>query len=143
MKLRLTESSINSIDIKMMIRFFLFRKIPTMPIPNKTAPSIKKWDSVNKLPPDDSPHVVVKSVATTLFFTSITLYAIESVIDSIIFLGRHLQKPYAILGLDKNLLRRTDRFTLALAPQRQCDRRDNPDQQHHRRQFKGVNIFGE
>ena len=51
MKLRFTASNINSIDIKIMIRFFLFRKIPTMLIANKTAPNIRKWDSVNKVPP--------------------------------------------------------------------------------------------
>lgn len=77
MKLRFTASNINSIDIKIMIRFFLFRKIPTMLIENKTAPNIKKWDSVSKMPPDYSPHVAANPTATTLFFTSIALYAIE------------------------------------------------------------------
>ena len=48
-----------------------------MLIENKTAPNIKKWDSVSKMPPDYSPHVAAKPSATTLFFTSIALYAIE------------------------------------------------------------------
>lgn len=142
MKLRLTESSINSIDIRMTIRFFRFRKIPTMPIANKTAANIKKWDSVSKMPPDYSPHVAAKP-ATTLIFTSIASYAIRSVVNSILFLGRHLQEPYTILGLDENLLRRTDRFILTFLSQRQRNCRDNPDQQHDGRQFKGINVFSE
>jgi len=51
MKFMFTASSINSIDIRMMIRFLRLRKMPTTLIANMIAPRIKKWDSVSKVPP--------------------------------------------------------------------------------------------
>ena len=40
-KLILTDKSINSIDIKITIKFFLFRKMPNIPIVNMIAPKNK------------------------------------------------------------------------------------------------------
>jgi hypothetical protein len=51
MKFMFTASNINSIDINRTIRFFRLRKIPTTPIAKRIAASIKKWDSVSKVPP--------------------------------------------------------------------------------------------
>ena len=41
MKLRLTANNINSIDINIIIMFFLFKKIPQTPITNKPIATVK------------------------------------------------------------------------------------------------------
>lgn len=135
MKFMFTASSISSIDIKMMIRFFRLRKIPTMLIAKRIAPSIKKWDSVSKMPP--------------WFFLQMQRQApprrvlnIHNPLILVTLLGRHFQYAYAVFRLDKHLLSRTDRFGLALATKGQRRCRDNADQQDNRGQFEWINVVG-